>query len=258
MKQNLWFTFHENLINRIEMNSPGFVQYYFGLSCLSPIIILIFVAGCKLTEKTQPSSNLSKSEFYGERLSGEVLVRVEWFHGDSVEFLLFDLRGDSALYHDTLPVESNTFCYDYGGTANCLIKQDSVLTALNPEENTATFDTLKPLAHELVFFPLEYYLNDAANSKMELPEKLPTLILSDDKSFNGYTGCNSMFGEYEVSGDSMQFDKIGSTRRYCGEKNPESTFMKALSNSARYKRTGRKIYFYNAGDSLLLELNPYR
>ncbi len=209
-------------------------------------------------ERTQPVPHEAISEYYGERLSGEVMARAEWLTGNRVELLLFDLRGDTALFHDTLPAEYDTFCFHYAESKNCFIKNPSGLTAQNVDHNSAMFDTLKKLNHSILYLPLEFQDTVIAERQKYFAEKMPTLFLAEDGSFNGYTGCNSMFGEYEIYEDSIRFDKIASTRRYCGERNIEKLFTKSLRNTVRFTHNKGKVHFYNTGESLLLELRPYR
>lgn len=234
--------------------------------CLARVFIIpsllvltgIQIQSCKTVTKVTDEPKTFSPVFYGERLSGEVLARLEVFSENQAEILLFDLRGDSALYFDTVAVESKTLCFDFADKQNCFTKHGNLLAVNDTKENTAMFDTLYSLSNSLSFLPLEYSFELSRETQTGNWEKMPTLILVEDNAFSGYTGCNSMFGEYKKLADSLSFDKIASTRRYCGENNPEKSFLEALRETKHYKRKAGKVSLYDEKDSLLLELKPYR
>lgn len=46
--------------------------------------------------------------------------------------------------------------------------------------------------------------------------RAPTLAFSEAESrANGFAGCNQFFGTYSLSGDSLLFSGIGSTKMFC-------------------------------------------
>lgn len=46
--------------------------------------------------------------------------------------------------------------------------------------------------------------------------RAPTLAFSEAESrANGFAGCNQFFGTYSLSGDSLSFSGIGSTKMFC-------------------------------------------
>lgn len=229
----------------------------FVIPCLL-VLTGIHIQSCKPASDITETPKAFSTVCYGERLSGEVLARIEVFHENQAEILLFDLRGDSALYFDTVAVESKTLCFYFADKQNCFTKHGNLLAVNDTKENTAMFDTLYSLSNSLSFLPMEYSFDLNRESQTGNWEKMPTLILVEDNAFSGYTGCNSMFGEYKKHTDSLSFDKIASTRRYCGENNPEKSFLEALRETKHYKRKAGKVSFYDAKDSLLLELKPYR
>jgi heat shock protein HslJ len=46
--------------------------------------------------------------------------------------------------------------------------------------------------------------------------------------FNGFGGCNNFNGTYEISGDSLHFSKIISTRMYCPQQDQEDLLIGKL------------------------------
>ena len=58
---------------------------------------------------------------------------------------------------------------------------------------------------------------------------------------SGSTGCNSFSGSYELTGDSLRFGPLASTRRACLDpamNRQESVYLKALSDTRRWRVTG--------------------
>ncbi|HYH55231.1 MAG TPA: META domain-containing protein [Anseongella sp.] len=46
--------------------------------------------------------------------------------------------------------------------------------------------------------------------------KAPTLFFAEnEKKVNGFAGCNKFFGTYTLSGDSLTFSGLGSTKMFC-------------------------------------------
>jgi len=46
-------------------------------------------------------------------------------------------------------------------------------------------------------------------------EGQPSLVLGEDGSLGGNDGCNTLFGDYTVEGDTVTFGVIGSTMMFC-------------------------------------------
>ena len=67
-------------------------------------------------------------------------------------------------------------------------------------------------------------------------------LRSDTARVEGFSGCNSLFGQYERSGsDRLRFERLGSTRRACVDSIPadhERRFMAALTATRRYAIRG--------------------
>lgn len=73
-------------------------------------------------------------------------------------------------------------------------------------------------------------------------EDAPNLRLTAaDKRAGGNTGCNSFGGEYTLSGESLRFGMLASTRRACTDEAlnaQEGTYLRALENVHTWRITG--------------------
>ena len=54
-----------------------------------------------------------------------------------------------------------------------------------------------------------------ANASNFEPDHPPTIMFTDSTTVTGFAGCNHFFGNYAISGDSITFSALGSTRKYC-------------------------------------------
>ena len=70
----------------------------------------------------------------------------------------------------------------------------------------------------------------------------PTLRLdAAEKRASGNTGCNSFGGGYELSGESLRFGMLASTRRACVDEalnRQETAYMRALEGTRTWRITG--------------------
>lgn len=76
----------------------------------------------------------------------------------------------------------------------------------------------------------------------------------NEKRITGSTGCNRMFGSYELDGRKFKVNGVGSTRMAClqpGRMETESAFLKALGEATILKRSGRNLTLY-AGKTRVL------
>lgn len=93
-----------------------------------------------------------------------------------------------------------------------------------------------------------YLLNDNGEilNTSHIAQKA-TLHFQTKKDFGGSSGCNTFFGSYEDSQQTLQFSNVGTTKKMCDEKSMsiESTLLMLF-------RDGRVSYtLYN--DELVLE-----
>ncbi|AUC13877.1 hypothetical protein BTO06_01335 [Tenacibaculum sp. SZ-18] len=75
--------------------------------------------------------------------------------------------------------------------------------------------------------------------------------------FNGNGGCNKISGKISISGDTINFSDIMSTRMICKNSKQENLFMTALQNATSYKIIGCELFLY-AKDTTLLVLESCR
>ncbi|TSC70079.1 MAG: Uncharacterized protein CEO12_576 [Parcubacteria group bacterium Gr01-1014_46] len=80
-------------------------------------------------------------------------------------------------------------------------------------------------------------LNDGSIVTPKSPEKFK-LIFKDSKTFSATTDCNSVSGEYRVTGDKIVFEKMMSTLMACQD-SQESVFTGYLQNTSSYLFTSK-------------------
>jgi len=99
-----------------------------------------------------------------------------------------------------------------------------------------------------------YEINDIAldNSATDIP----TFTLSaEDSYFQGNTGCNSIFGPYELDGSKIKFPNLAVSEKYCPEGNTmeiERKFVEALNEVKDYRLHNRVLTLYGKGNNILL------
>jgi heat shock protein HslJ len=72
----------------------------------------------------------------------------------------------------------------------------------------------------------------------------PTLRLDGAQRATGDTGCNSFAGPYELSGGSLRFGALVSTRRACideGLNRQESAYLRALEDTRSWRIAGASL-----------------
>jgi putative lipoprotein len=76
-----------------------------------------------------------------------------------------------------------------------------------------------------------------------------TLQFPDEGKVAGSGSCNRFFGSVQVSGQSITFGALGSTRMACAEAvmAQEGAYLKALQNAERYTIEGSSLLIYSKG-----------
>jgi heat shock protein HslJ len=71
----------------------------------------------------------------------------------------------------------------------------------------------------------------------------PHLIFATDSArLTGSGGCNRIFGNYDLGGDSLSFSGVGSTKMACATgMDVETAFLPALSRVARWRISGQQL-----------------
>jgi len=73
--------------------------------------------------------------------------------------------------------------------------------------------------------------------------------------FFGFAGCNSIFGTYEQSGDTLKLGPIASTKRACPDMGgAEGAFISALENTRAFKATHTDIELFDENEELLMSM----
>lgn len=86
-----------------------------------------------------------------------------------------------------------------------------------------------------------------------LPEKLrtiPTLRFVKGR-VTGNSGCNRVFGSYEVKGKSFKFGMMGGTRMACAPPDIERPTLEMLGKVARYRLSAEGLEFLTAEGQFL-------
>ncbi|MEE8414582.1 MAG: META domain-containing protein [Dehalococcoidales bacterium] len=78
---------------------------------------------------------------------------------------------------------------------------------------------------------------------------------STEKRVNGSAGCNSYFGDYQLSDNSLTFVVLGHTEMYCmepeGAMDQETQYLKILNNAENYQVTDGTLQV-NSGNEILI------
>ncbi len=83
--------------------------------------------------------------------------------------------------------------------------------------------------------------------------KIPTLKIDEDGRFGGFGGCNEYFGRAKVSGHTIFFGAIGSTRRYCIAGHAlEHSYFEALQGPKHWRiKSSGKLLLYDDVNRLI-------
>jgi heat shock protein HslJ len=74
------------------------------------------------------------------------------------------------------------------------------------------------------------------------PARQPNLTLAADGRVAGFTGCNRMAGSYQVTGRSIAFGQMASTKMACLEAmEHEAAFAAALERARSYRIVGELL-----------------
>ena len=91
-----------------------------------------------------------------------------------------------------------------------------------------------------------------------LPNGRVPALLFDGQTVrvSGFTGCNRLSGGYLLTGDSLEFLGVATTRMACSEAGAtvEMLFMQQLEAVARWRRRGHELQLLNAKGRVLMRL----
>ncbi|WEK34921.1 MAG: META domain-containing protein [Candidatus Pseudobacter hemicellulosilyticus] len=89
-----------------------------------------------------------------------------------------------------------------------------------------------------------------------LPEGLPALpqdvtLRMDTGRVTGHAGCNRYFGTYTLSGASLQFNGVGSTKMFCdAAMKVEEGLLQSISNTGSYHVQESGMVLLKGSDTL--------
>ena len=93
------------------------------------------------------------------------------------------------------------------------------------------------------------------NGKTTLPQRVPTLMLTDTNTIYGFSGCNRFFGRYTIEGNTIKLEPGGSTMMACPDMETEGKILKALNEVKSFDvLSGGGIGLYDANNALVLVL----
>jgi OmpA-OmpF porin, OOP family len=229
----------QGLNSRLSViNSGGKIQY----------------SGVVPDEQTKQNvTNQLKSTFGEGNISGDISVdsrarAAAWTSGLSSALPNFKASGSEVTF------DGNSI--NVGGTMSENAKSDTVAklksvygAGLNIgayEAATAVGGQVENTRWELA----ELYGNPVAPP---LQQKEPYLQLNPNgKALQGFTGCNSVNGNYQLNGAKLKFSNLTSTKVSCGEPymKQESAFLNALKATDSCKLSGDKLELYGGGKLL--------
>jgi heat shock protein HslJ len=99
--------------------------------------------------------------------------------------------------------------------------------------------------------------SDGTVSSSSIQAAQQTLVFDNQGMISGNAGCNNYFGTYQVEGNTLTFNEIGSTKMFCGDglMAEESAFLTALQEATAYKNTSGSLQIFAADDSTLISLS---
>ncbi|MEJ8755970.1 META domain-containing protein [Pontibacter sp. H259] len=72
----------------------------------------------------------------------------------------------------------------------------------------------------------------------------------NENDVKGFSGCNTFFGKYELSGNSLRLSNLGSTRMMCPIMEQETRMMRVLERVDSYKLSDRILTFYQGNEAI--------
>jgi heat shock protein HslJ len=86
------------------------------------------------------------------------------------------------------------------------------------------------------------------------PDHPALLLFAADGTVSGSTGCNTFHGTYTLSGDSLSFGPLATTRKACEQEvmTQEQAFVQAMEQVTGFSIEGSQLTLVDAGDSALL------
>jgi heat shock protein HslJ len=132
-------------------------------------------------------------------------------------------------------------------------------TRIAPSEHVAeTAEQTNPKSKGLPLTDSQWIIEYFNNPGLEVVTKNCHLTIDrKTQAVSGSDGCNALFGQAVVAGDSLSFTGMGSTKKMCQSMEQPSLFNQNLSQVNRYKIVGGELFLY-MDDTLLMTLESFR
>ena len=79
------------------------------------------------------------------------------------------------------------------------------------------------------------------NGKTTLPQRVPTLMLTDTNTMYGFSGCNRFFGRYSIEGNTIKLEPGGSTMMACPDLQFEHEYIQTLAAMTSYSIENKEL-----------------
>jgi len=173
--------------------------------------------------------------------------------GDRIKINSLALEGDQIVVDMITQGPDDPYCCPTQRVLRRYALQEDQLLQIS-EEALGETDPATTMALEGTPWKLDGYLNGQGEWVSVLAGSEVTAQF-DAGQVGGSAGCNSYFGSYEISGDSLTMGLIGSTEMYCVEEglmDQEGAYLAALGNAASYRISDGKLHIADAEGSTLL------
>lgn len=79
------------------------------------------------------------------------------------------------------------------------------------------------------------YIISAIENKTKVPKKLSIIFNAKSQTVSGFSGCNSFFSDYSITGNKIEFKGINTSKKYCPETMKiEKQILNALSKTKSF------------------------
>ncbi len=98
-----------------------------------------------------------------------------------------------------------------------------------------------------------WVLTEMNEKTLDRSGKRPLLeLFPGDNRMGGNGGCNNLFGNIKATAQTINFDQIGSTKKYCAdEMDMEREFTTSLGRVNRYEIKELKLYLFEGKKMIL-------
>ena len=94
-------------------------------------------------------------------------------------------------------------------------------------------------------------INDKTVTTPENRNEIHIFLETENDNFNGFAGCNRIFGPVTVDGKKIDLSKTASTMMACDLMGLETEFLTALRSADAYEIKGGKLNLLSGGKAVL-------